>query len=97
MRWRKQARVWLVQDFAAWARKLDSNIAGDRGLVRRTLSGWLAEPDFAGVREPGALNSLPAEERDEWLALWKKLADLLDLKDSIRHVKRPEAVPQYPS
>lgn len=44
----------------------------DRDLVWRTLTGWLIDTDFAGVREPGALNRLSIEERDEWLALWKQ-------------------------
>ena len=78
--WRRQALAWLTMDVATCTRKLDSGIAGDRALVRRTLTGWLAEPDFAGVRERDSLGSFPAEERDEWLALWKKVAALLALK-----------------
>jgi predicted Ser/Thr protein kinase len=36
-----------------------------------------ADPDLAGLREPGALDQLSAEERDEWLALWKEVGALL--------------------
>jgi eukaryotic-like serine/threonine-protein kinase len=78
-RWRRLACAWLDMDFAICTKKFDTGIAGDRALVRRTLTGWLAEPDFAGVRDRDSLSSLPAEERDEWLALWKKVADLLAL------------------
>ena len=76
-RWRKQARAWLALDLAAWARKLDGGIAVDRDLVRRTLTSWLADPDFAGLREPAALKMLSVEERDEWLAFWEKVEALI--------------------
>jgi hypothetical protein len=56
---------------------LDSGIAADRDLDRRTLTAWLADPDFAGLREPGAQQMLCFEERDEWLALWKEVEALL--------------------
>src|SRR5262249_37704229 len=57
-RWRMMASSWLAEDLAAWARNWDSGIVADRDLVRRTLTGWLIDPDFAGLREPGALNRL---------------------------------------
>jgi hypothetical protein len=69
---------WLAEDLAAWARNWDSGIVGDRDLVRRTLTGWLIDPDFTGLREPGTLNRLSVEERDEWLALWKQSHALID-------------------
>jgi serine/threonine-protein kinase len=78
VRWRMMACSWLAEDLAAWARNWDSGIVADRDLVRRTLTGWLIDPDFAGVREPGALNRLSVEERDEWLALWKQSHALIE-------------------
>ncbi len=77
-RWLMMACSWLAEDLAAWARNWDSSIVADRDLVWRTLTGWLIDPDFAGVREPGALNRLSVEERDEWLALWKQSHALID-------------------
>jgi hypothetical protein len=71
-RWRMMACSSLAEDLAAWARNWESGIVADRDLVRRTLTGWLIDPDFAGLREPGVLNRLSIEERDEWLALWKQ-------------------------
>jgi hypothetical protein len=42
------------------------------------LTGWLIDPDFTGLREPGTLNRLSVEERDEWLALWKQSHALIE-------------------
>jgi eukaryotic-like serine/threonine-protein kinase len=77
-RWRKQARAWLELDLAVWARKLGSGTAADRVLVRQRLSDWLADPDLAGLREPGALGELSVEEREEWLARWKVVGALVN-------------------
>jgi serine/threonine-protein kinase len=71
-RWRKQAREWLRADLAAWGQKLDSAPAANR-QVRKTLTHWQADPDLAGIREPGALDKLSADERRECLALWKEV------------------------
>jgi eukaryotic-like serine/threonine-protein kinase len=77
-RWRKQARSWLGLELAALARRLDGGRDADRHLVRTTLSHWLADPDLAGVREPGSLSPLSVEERDGWLAFWKEVNALLN-------------------
>jgi serine/threonine-protein kinase len=76
-RWRKQARAWLRLDLAAWARKLASGATADRELVRQRLTAWQADPDMAGLREPGALEKLSGRERKEWLALWKEIDAVL--------------------
>jgi serine/threonine-protein kinase len=77
-RWRKQACGWLRADLAAWVGKLDGGSATESAAVRKVLTRWRADPDLAGVREPGALERLSADERDEWLALWKEVAAALD-------------------
>jgi serine/threonine-protein kinase len=74
-RWRKQAREWLRADLIAWGKKLDSNPAANR-LVQKTLMHWQADPDLAGLREPGALNKLSTDESKECLALWKEAEDV---------------------
>jgi serine/threonine-protein kinase len=76
-RWRRQARAWLQAALAVWAGKLEGGTAADRAQVKTRLTRWQADPDLAGVREPGALDKLSAEERDEWLALWKEVGALL--------------------
>src|SRR5262249_47196861 len=65
-RWRRQAREWLQADLAVMAGKLDGGTAAGRARVRTRLTHWQANPDLAGLREPGALDKLSAEERDEW-------------------------------
>jgi serine/threonine-protein kinase len=75
--WRKKARVWLELDLAAWANRLDRGATADRDLVRQWLTTWRADPDFAELREPGALQRLSVEERQEWLALWNKVDAVL--------------------
>jgi eukaryotic-like serine/threonine-protein kinase len=76
-RWRRQARAWLQADLAVWAGKLDGGTAADRAQVKTLLRHWQADPDLAGLREPGALDKWSAEERDGWLALWKEVGALL--------------------
>jgi tetratricopeptide (TPR) repeat protein len=76
-RWRRQARDWLRADLAAWSTTLDRGAPADRALVRKTMGLWQADPDLAGLREPNAMDNLPVDERDECLALWQAVGDLL--------------------
>jgi tetratricopeptide (TPR) repeat protein len=76
-RWREQARQWLRADLAAWTKALDSDTATAGELVRRKLTPWRTDLELAGVREPGAMDLLPAGERKEWLALWAEVSALL--------------------
>jgi hypothetical protein len=75
-RWRKQAREWLRADLAACGQKLGSDPAANR-LVTKILTHWRADPDLAGLREPSALDELPAAERQECRALWSDVDALL--------------------
>ena len=34
------------------------------------LTLWLVDPDVADLREPTALRSLPADERQQWASTW---------------------------
>ncbi|HYT92770.1 MAG TPA: hypothetical protein VEL76_28900 [Gemmataceae bacterium] len=72
-RWRKQARVWLRLDLAAWTKGLQTARPADRAEVQKTLARWRDDPDLAGLRDPGALDRLPAAERQECRALWSDL------------------------
>jgi tetratricopeptide (TPR) repeat protein len=76
-RWRRQARTWLQAALAVWAGKLDGGTAADRAQVKTRLTRWQADPDLAGLRAPGALARLSAEERAEWVALWQEVGALL--------------------
>jgi serine/threonine-protein kinase len=74
-RWRGHARQWLRADLTAWNQALASASAASE--LWRTLKGWRYDTDLAGLRDPIALEKLPAEERKEWLALWKEVEALL--------------------
>jgi serine/threonine-protein kinase len=76
-RLRRLARVWLQADLTVLAAVLDGSTAADRARVRTRLMHWRTNADLAGLREPGALDKLPAEERAEWLTLWKEASALL--------------------
>jgi tetratricopeptide (TPR) repeat protein len=74
-RWRDQARRWLRADLTAWNRAFESGPAARE--LRQTLTGWRCDPDLAGLRDTVALEKVPAEERKEWLALWREVVALL--------------------
>jgi eukaryotic-like serine/threonine-protein kinase len=75
--WRQQARDWLRADLEVWARTLDGGSRAARVLARKMLTYWQADPDLAGLREPGALDHLCTDERKECLALWQEVGNLL--------------------
>jgi hypothetical protein len=41
-----------------------------RAEVQQRLRHWQQDPDFAGVRDPEALDRLPEDDRQAWLKLW---------------------------
>src|SRR5262249_9520621 len=75
--WRKQARVWLQADLSAWANMLDGGNAADRLRAQKFLAHWRVDPNLAGLREPGAVDKLSADERQECLGLWGEVAAVL--------------------
>jgi serine/threonine-protein kinase len=72
---RTQARQWLRADLADWRNLLDDNSgkAPIRDLVRQRLTQWQGDPDLAGLREAAELAKLPAEERQDCVALWDEV------------------------
>jgi serine/threonine-protein kinase len=76
-RWRRQARDWLRADLAARAKPLDAAPGAPRAQLLNPLRRWQNDPDLAGLREPGALEQLTAEEREEWVALWEEVGAVL--------------------
>jgi tetratricopeptide (TPR) repeat protein len=67
-RLRRQALDWLQAERAAWG----SRFVQGRGrpFVVQNLRRWQQDTDLACVRDPRALDRLPAGERKGWLALW---------------------------
>jgi serine/threonine-protein kinase len=80
-RWRGQARQWLRADLAARARPPGAGATATQGAVRMALTRWRTEPALAGLREPGALNKLPADEHKECGALWAEVTAVLTRPD----------------
>jgi serine/threonine-protein kinase len=75
--WRDQARQWLRAELAAQVRSLATHPTPARPGVREALTRWRNEPDLAGLRDPGELNKLSADERKDCLALWDEVAAVL--------------------
>jgi serine/threonine-protein kinase len=76
-RWRRQAREWLRQNLTWWGKALDNGNAQTKADVRWRMQFWQTDGDFAGLREPGALEALSPDEREECRALWQEVAALL--------------------
>jgi tetratricopeptide (TPR) repeat protein len=89
VRLRRQALTWLRADLAAWRKHLEPDEAKGGSDVRETMQHWLADPDFAGVRDPEALAKLPEAEQNDWRKLWADVQDLWTRTagDSPRKVK----------
>jgi tetratricopeptide (TPR) repeat protein len=75
--WRRQARDWLREDLAAWAKRIKAGQHTDRTTARQVLQHWRQVPDLTGVREPAAIAKLPVEERTAWRQLWADVEALL--------------------
>ena len=80
--WRDRARLWLEADLAEW-KKLESAGGVKNRTVRQELNSWLTNADFAGLRDPVALMAYSAEERGEWLDLWKKVRVILNSPERV--------------
>jgi eukaryotic-like serine/threonine-protein kinase len=76
-RWRRQARAWLRADLDFWSSALDSGSTAARALVRKKLARWLVDPDLPGLREASDVDKLSSEERQECVALWEAVGNLL--------------------
>jgi tetratricopeptide (TPR) repeat protein len=74
---RRQALDWLRRDLAAWRTLLEKGPDVARPVIVKQLRHWLADADFAGMRGPDALASLPEAERPAWQELWADVADTL--------------------
>jgi len=76
-RWRARAREWIGAELDVAAAPAKPGETGARQQqARATLKAWSTRPDFAGVRDPKALEQLPAAERQEWTQLWQRVARL---------------------
>jgi tetratricopeptide (TPR) repeat protein/tRNA A-37 threonylcarbamoyl transferase component Bud32 len=73
---RRQARRWLRDDLALYARMAEGDDQA-KDEVRRQLALWCQDTDLASVRDAKALGQLADAERREWRRLWDDVAALL--------------------
>jgi tetratricopeptide (TPR) repeat protein len=90
LHWRRQALTWLRVDLNAWRRLLEKGPEKARPEIIKQMRHWLADSDFAGVREQQALAKLPETERPGWQKLWTDVAGLLARSEG---TARPERKP----
>jgi hypothetical protein len=67
----------LRAELAAYAKLQETNSADSRDLARKLLANWKGDPDLAGLREPSAMDTLTPDERNECLAIWQAVDNLL--------------------
>jgi len=88
-RLRRQALDWLRGN----QERMEGLLAREPEKARHltiALKNWLADPDFAGAREPAAQARLPEAERQAWRKLW---TDICDLHKRAREKAAPEQKP----
>jgi tetratricopeptide (TPR) repeat protein len=76
-RLRKQALACLRDEMKRWTQLANSSVPASRMAATALLQHVLKDEDFAGVRDPRALNDLEAEERTPWQQFWTEVKDLL--------------------
>jgi serine/threonine-protein kinase len=72
---RRQALTWLRADLSRCA-QLAKGAPQMKDAVRKRLTHWQNDADFAAVRDREALQRLPQDERAAWGKLWDDLAAL---------------------
>ncbi len=71
-RWRRQALDWLRADLALHSKTLTAG-PPEKAWAAAQLKHWLADKDFAGVRDAAEMAKLPETERREWEAFWAEV------------------------
>jgi serine/threonine protein kinase/formylglycine-generating enzyme required for sulfatase activity/WD40 repeat protein len=82
---RRQALDWLNAELTAWTKLFESG-PQERANVVATLSAWQQDAELAGIRDAAALAKLPADERNEWQALWARVPDVRPVLPTSREV-----------
>jgi serine/threonine-protein kinase len=76
-RLRTQALKWLRADLKGWTGQVADGPREARAAARQALPRWQTDADLAGLREPAAIEKLPAEEQQACAKLWADVAALL--------------------
>jgi serine/threonine-protein kinase len=74
---RRQALDWLRADLAVYAKLAGRDDPAAKQTVRQRLEHWRQDADQAGLRDPEAVDKLPAGEREACQQLWADVAALL--------------------
>jgi tetratricopeptide (TPR) repeat protein len=76
---RQQALAWLRTELDSHRKNNESKSAAARTSTATAMRDWLADPDFASVRDAAAIAKLSPTERDAWNQLW---ADVRRLQEA---------------
>jgi tetratricopeptide (TPR) repeat protein len=85
---RGKALAWLQADLALRKKQAASANAADRKTVAARLTHWLADTDLSDVREPKALENLPADEQKQWRNLWA------EVRATLAEARKPPPPPE---
>jgi hypothetical protein len=76
-RYRKLARDWLRADLSLRKKQPGPGRSTDPAVVITPLDQWQHDARLASIRDPEAIERLPAEEQDESRKLWAEVAAAL--------------------
>jgi tetratricopeptide (TPR) repeat protein len=85
---RGKALTWLRADLTLHKKQAASAVAADRQTAAANLTHWQGDTDLLGVREPKALEKLPAGEQEQWRNLWA------DVKAALVEARKPPPPPE---
>jgi tetratricopeptide (TPR) repeat protein len=77
-RLRRRALEGLRADLQAWDQLRDKDPPRSRLDVADRMRSWLQQPSLACVREPELLAQLSEDERHDWQAFWRDVAQISD-------------------
>jgi hypothetical protein len=66
-----------MADLVAWSQLRQTGPPKARESIAKTLQHWKANPDLAGLGEPGSAEKHPKDEQNACRALWNEVDALL--------------------
>jgi eukaryotic-like serine/threonine-protein kinase len=90
---RNQARSWLQDELAIWAKMFETANEQQRAFIAATLKHWFQDPDLISVRGTSSLDALPDDERQHWRSLWDEVRNLLKRAAGEPHPHDGRAMP----
>ena len=71
---RRLALTWIRAELDDWTRRFAPDRPETRRRATDSFEQWQKDLSFAGVRDPGAIDAIPADEQDAWKAFWADLS-----------------------